>query len=547
MQKKLSTKAIILIVVGAILAAALLGAAIFLLVIGNTSRIYPNVYASGVNLGGLTREQAVEALNQSIAENYGSETLTVELPDRTLDFSPELVKANVDAESVVDDAWQFGRHGSIFNRVGAYLKARSAKTAYTANAGISVDEDAIRAHIQETADAVYKEMVESKAELHRDEDYIEVTIGTTGVSLDVDSLTEAVVTAVQEQNFEPITFGYTESAYPALDLSKIYNEVHNDVADAYYDAEKHEIVEEQIGYGFDLAAANQRIAMAKDGDVLRIDMEEVEPKETKAHLEEIYFADVLGSCETGGLGGYNRANNITKACEAIDGTVLAPGEVFSYNKTTGERTAEKGYLQAGAYVQGKSVSEYGGGVCQVSSTIYYACLMANLEITVRSEHMYTVSYVPMGMDATVNWGTQDFQFKNNTEYPVRIECKVENGQCKVRLLGTKTDDTSVEMTYEILNTIPYTTTVTTNPSEVNNVGRTGYYVVTYRHILDKDGNEISKKLEAYSYYMKSDIVVLQSDLDEEINNRLDEEQEPDNPEGETPPESEGSPEESSSE
>lgn len=547
MQKKLSTKAIILIVVGAILAAALLGAAIFLLVIGNTSRIYPNVYASGVNLGGLTREQAVEALNQSIAENYGSETLTVELPDRTLDFSPELVKANVDAESVVDDAWQFGRHGSIFNRVGAYLKARSAKTAYTANAGISVDEDAIRAHIQETADAVYKEMVESKAELHRDEDYIEVTIGTTGVSLDVDSLTEAVVTAVQEQNFEPITFGYTESAYPALDLSKIYNEVHNDVADAYYDAEKHEIVEEQIGYGFDLAAANQRIAMAKDGDVLRIDMEEVEPKETKAHLEEIYFADVLGSCETGGLGGYNRANNITKACEAIDGTVLAPGEVFSYNKTTGERTAEKGYLQAGAYVQGKSVSEYGGGVCQVSSTIYYACLMANLEITVRSEHMYTVSYVPMGMDATVNWGTQDFQFKNNTEYPIRIECKVENGQCKVRLLGTKTDDTSVEMTYEILNTIPYTTTVTTNPSEVNKVGRTGYYVVTYRHILDKDGNEISKKLEAYSYYMKSDIVVLQSDLDEEINNRLDEEQEPDNPEGETPPESEGSPEESSSE
>ena len=129
MQKKLSTKAIVLIVAGAILAAALLGAAIFLLVIGNTSRIYPNVYASGVNLGGLTREQAVEALNQSIAENYGSETLTVELPDRTLDFSPELVKANVDAESVVDDAWQFGRHGCIFNRVGAYLKARSAKTA----------------------------------------------------------------------------------------------------------------------------------------------------------------------------------------------------------------------------------------------------------------------------------------------------------------------------------------------------------------------------------------------------------------------------------
>ena len=108
--------------------------------------------------------------------------------------------------------------------------------------------------------------------------------------------------------------------------------------------------------------------------------------------------------------------------------------------------------------------------------------MANLEITVRSEHMYTVAYLPLGLDATVNWGTHDYQFKNNTEYPIRIECKVEGGYCKVQLIGTKTDDTYVEMTYEILNTIPFTTTTTNDPEEVNGTGRTPLIALSHPQI-----------------------------------------------------------------
>ena len=344
MQKKLSTGAIVVIVAAAVVALAVIAGAAFLLIVGNTDNIYPNVYAAGINVGGMSKEEAAAAINQSIAETYGSRTLTVELPDCTVEFPPEVVKAQVNTDEIVEDAWQFGRYGGLMSRASTYLKAKGSSAAYTVNAGLSLDEDAIRARIEEAAAETKIEMQESKADVHREEDYIEVTVGTTGRSLDTEALFAAVTAAIRENNFEPIAFAYTESAYPALDLSRIYNELHTSVADAYYDAETHEIVEEQVGYGFDLAAANQQIAMADDGAVLRIELEEVLPKETKAHLEEIYFADVLGSCETGGLGSYNRTNNITKACEAINGTVLAPGEVFSYNNTTGERTAEKGYL-----------------------------------------------------------------------------------------------------------------------------------------------------------------------------------------------------------
>ena len=115
----------------------------------------------------------------------------------------------------------------------------------------------------------------STATVHREEDYIEVQIGTTGIDLDQDALYEKVSEALLAVDFTPISFGYAETAYAALDLSSIYQELHTAVADAYYDAEKHEIVPEQVGYGFDLAAANQKIAMAKDGETLRIELEEV--------------------------------------------------------------------------------------------------------------------------------------------------------------------------------------------------------------------------------------------------------------------------------
>ena len=195
-------------------------------------------------------------------------------------------------------------------------------------------------------------------------------------------------------------------------------------------------------------------------------------------------------------------------------TILNPGDVFSFNGIVGERTAEKGYKSAIVYVSGNSESQLGGGVCQVSSTIYMCTLLANLEQVERTEHMFAVTYVPMGMDATVYWGSLDYKFKNNLENPILVEANVADGYVNITLRGTKpqTDYDKIEMTYEILSTIPWsdvTKVDETKPadySEVTQTPYTGYKAQTYRHFLDAEGNEIRSEKVAYSSYSKRDRV-----------------------------------------
>lgn len=186
--------------------------------------------------------------------------------------------------------------------------------------------------------------------------------------------------------------------------------------DAYYDEEKKELVAEKVGFGFDVSYYTQQIAMADAGTTITIQAEEMQPEVTLADLEKEYFADVLGSCDSPHTAQAGRTKNLELACKAIDGTILNPGDEFSFNKIVGERTAEKGYQKAIVYqTGGKSEAEEGGGVCQVASTIYTACLYADLKVTERAPHMFTVTYVQLGMDATIYWGNLDYMFVNSTD------------------------------------------------------------------------------------------------------------------------------------
>ena len=177
----------------------------------------------------------------------------------------------------------------------------------------------------------------------------------------------------------------------------------------------------------------------------------------------------------------------------------------------GERTAEKGYREATVYYAGASVPGLGGGVCQVSSTLYYGALYADLEIVDRHLHQFAVDYVPLGMDATVQWGYLDFQFRNNTDYPIRIAASVHDGYVDIALIGTDTKDYYVEMDYVVLEEIPWQTVekVITDGSyqsgQVITTPYTGYVVETYRYKYDKETDQlISKEYVAASDYDKRD-------------------------------------------
>lgn len=468
--------------------------------------IFPNVYVAGVNVGGMTRMQAVSAVEEAVSETYSESTLVVSLPDRDLVFSPETTVAALDVESAVEEAYQYGRQGSVFSVAKARKAAESSEYHIDITTELQLDTEYIEEMIQQAASEVRQDVMNATCSIDLTEGQITIVTGTDGVTLDTETLYDLVVSAFNENDFSTLYFDYDVEEASEIDLDALYEQVCTEAEDAAYDADTGEVSQEVSGLDFDLEAAKAQMDSAGEGEQVIILLETVEPEVTKDELEELLFRDVLSSYSSPHTSNANRTTNLTLACEAIDGTVLQPGETFSFNETVGERTEERGYLPAAIYVDGQTEDSAGGGVCQVASTLYYCALYANLEIVEREEHMYFVSYVPAGLDATVYWDTGlDFKFCNDTDYPIRIEANVSGGYVNVTFYGTNIDGTYVEMTTEQLgeeqpgdteevvdDTVPAGTVLQTSY-----VGSTW---VSYRHVYDADGNEISVTLEDETEY-----------------------------------------------
>ena len=262
------------------------------------------------------------------------------------------------------------------------------------------------------------------------------------------------------------------------------------------------------------ADVQKQLDEAEPGQELRVPFQILIPEHTKASLEADLFRDRLSYAHTEHTWNSNRTRNLELACEAIDGYILKPGAVFSFNGVVGERTAEKGYREAIVYSGMESVQELGGGVCQVASTLYYCTLYADLEVVSRAVHTFSVDYVPMGMDATVYWGSLDYQFRNNTDYPIKINASVHDGYVDIEFIGTDTKDYYVEMDYVVLSKDPWETVekVITDGSYENGetitTPYTGYTADTYKYKYSKATDElISKEFEAHSEYARRDKVV----------------------------------------
>ena len=183
-----------------------------------------------------------------------------------------------------------------------------------------------------------------------------------------------------------------------------------------------------------------------------------------------------------------------------------PGEEFSFNNTVGKRTTSAGFKVATVYSNGQVTTDVGGGICQVSSTLYNAVLKANLEITNRRNHTFTVGYVPIGLDATVSWGSPDFKFKNSRNYPIKIVATTSNKNLYIKIYGMKEEvEYEVELVSYKTGTVPYSTVYTTDASlpkvqtKVVQSGSNGAKSVAYR-VLKLNGKEVSRTLLSKDTY-----------------------------------------------
>jgi vancomycin resistance protein YoaR len=319
-----------------------------------------------------------------------------------------------------------------------------------------------------------------------------LTMGIPSLHLDIDPIFEQMLAAYDNgiSLCAAGDFSITPEAEPEElaeqpDLQAIWEEISVPAENDSLDMEKYTFVHGSYGYSFDVEQTQALAASAAPGETLRIPLTITEPEILG---EQVYFRDVLGHCETKHTDDENRNTNLKLLCQALDGVILQPGDVFSFNGTVGERTEGKGYKPATAYSGTKMIKDIGGGVCQGSTTIYNCALLADLEIVERVCHGATVGYITLGLDAAVNWNTQtDLKFKNNFNFPMMIKAEVSDGYVRMKILGTDEKDYYIEMRCGF--------------GEEGDVK----HAVSYKYKFDKiTGEQISKEREAFSTYYKLD-------------------------------------------
>lgn len=346
-----------------------------------------------------------------------------------------------------------------------------------------------------------------------------VTRGTDGMAVDLEGLEEQLLEQLNLCDTDSIAIQGTFTPAEDPDFQAILDEIYVEAENATLDSTTYEVVEGVTGVSFDVETAQQLYDETEQGESCSIPLIYTEPDITATQLQARLFADVLGECTTYVSGTSNRLSNVALAGQLCNGIILLPGETFSYAAQMNGCTESMGFLPAPSYVGGLTVDSIGGGVCQGSSTIYTAVLYANLEVVQRRNHTYAVSYLPLGSDAMYSSSGSDFQFRNNTDYPIKLDISVSGRYLTVKILGTKVDDTYVKMEFNTLSTTAYSTvykidnSVAADSTKVSVTPYTGYKVEAYRCVYSADGTLISRTYESTSTYSKRDQVILVNSAD----------------------------------
>jgi vancomycin resistance protein YoaR len=471
------------------------------------------VTIGGIDLTGMTKTQAKEALS-AVANTLTAQPMVIRVLDEEITLSPQQTGIAPDVEGAVENAFREKATGS-FDWLGYLHLDTDAITAAVESLGEKYNTDLSQTTIVATGEVP---SLAPDADASEPGLTLTITIGSPEYGMDTDALYRQVLDAYRQGVLE-VTGNCSDLQPEIPDLDALYESYYIAPVDAVMDPQTFEVSSDSYGYHFDLEKAKDALSQASYGDSFDITFQKIAPTVTATELSSTLFCDVLGSAQTpyNGKDTNNRNTNLALACASINGVVLLPGESFSYNNTLGERTAEAGYKAAPTYVDGLTVDTLGGGICQVSSTLHYSVLFADLQIDERHPHGYVSDYIPKGMDASVAWGGGDFRFTNSTNYPIRIEAWRADGYVNVNIWGTDERDYYIKMTYSVEQTIPYDTIYQEYPSDnpkgykdgqVIVTAYTGYVVHTYKEKYSIETDErISREYYQQNNYKKRDKVI----------------------------------------
>ena len=491
------------IALGIILFMVLIFSTIFALINLNQSNIVGGVKIEGIEVSGLNLEDA-KAKIEIIYNEKKEKEIPIKYQDYETSISPVLIETNYDVEQAVKEAMEVGKKNNIFINNYQILWALLGKKDISVN--MTLNEEAAKQNIEDIGTNLPGVVIESS--YYREDNNLIITKGKSGIKIDTDKMLEKVKDRLNDRqsidNYIDIPVIQKEPA--EIDINKIHEEIYKEAKDAYYTKSPFTVYQEVEGVDFDVEAAKQTLA-AEEKEEYSIPLVITKPKVTIDQIGTEAFPDQLSKFFTRyDAAVKDRSTNLQIACQKLNGKVIMPGETFSYNKTLGERTIAAGYKNGKVYENGQVVDGIGGGICQISSTLYNAVLMANLEVVERRNHQFVTSYLPAGRDATVVYGMTDFKFKNTRKYPVKIMASAKNGIATVSFYGIKEDQ---EYTFSFntvtISTIPTSTqyvdapTLPVGTEKVKQMGANGLKTETYITKM-LNGKVVSKKLLSRDTY-----------------------------------------------
>lgn len=404
----------------------------------NSNIIQSGVFIKGINVSGLTKDEAIALVKNELNKKMES-PLELTYKNNKYYLEIEQIGAKFDVEASVDYALSIAKSGNLFNDLHEYIS--TLMTNINIDPNFTYNDELLTMYL-ETIESNLPDQLEQPSYYMEDKELI-ITSGIDGVGIEIDPLKKMIIDSIYDLSFANSYMKiptYTKVPDP-IDVDKIHEEVFREAENAYFTTEPYAVFTDVVGIDFDAQKVKEMIESNPSEEEYTVDLIYTNADITVNDLGAEAFPDLLASFSTKyPTSNRDRTTNLRLAAEKIDGTVVMPGEIFSYNKVVGKRTIAAGYKEAAIYENGQVTSGLGGGICQISTTLYNAVIEANMEIETRRNHMFVPTYADAGKDATVVWGSTDFKFKNRRDYPIKIEASVSGGIANVKIYGLLTDD-----------------------------------------------------------------------------------------------------------
>ncbi len=456
----------------------------------NNTNLISGIQIKNIDVSNLSIDESKKKIQEALDLELKPEIILKYGDEYEISLTPSQIEFSYDIDTAINNAYNIGRRGNILENnyeiLSATIMGKNEKIDYL------YDEELLNSFIDDISSKIPGVVVNPT--YYIEEENLIINQGTDGISIKKEVLKEKILKEILDRNYEIIYSGdykatieipVEDKKAEEVNIEKIYSEVARTPQDAYYELDPYQIYPDVDGIDFDLENAKEIVKEYKDE--YSIPLKITKASKTINDLGTEAFPYLISSFSTKyDASNVNRSINLAISAGKINGKVLMPGEIFSYNKVVGKRTVEEGYKDAKIYADGGVVDGLAGGICQISSTLYNTVLLANLEIVERRNHSYPTSYVSVGRDATVVWGAIDFQFKNSRKYPIKIEATVKNGIAEFKIYGMKEENEyEIKLIPVTTSSIPYSTQYVQDPAlapgqqVVVQSGHAGYKVTTY--------------------------------------------------------------------